>query len=317
MTALQIALDASDVNHIDNWGVESRYIGVRGNHLPHMKSVHLEVTVLVETHTVNFMKQLQGRKALITGGTQGIGGEIAVAVSKAGADVLLVGLDDDDQAQRTLQRCREEGVSATLLCCDLSRAPGEYMDSLVNDIVLAMPDVDLLVNNAGTYCDVPYFEMDFDRYMKTMHLNVSAGYFLTQAISRRWAADGITGRVVFTGSINGLLSELDHTAYDTSKGAVAAMVRSFCVSLAPHGIRVNAMAPGLVWTPLTGPAIDQGNMRRWMELHTPNGQVPPANACAGTVVFLLSDAAEHVHGQTIYVDGGMSAWQQPNAPDQF
>ncbi|OYP29477.1 SDR family NAD(P)-dependent oxidoreductase [Rhodopirellula sp. MGV] len=263
------------------------------------------------------MKQLDGRHALITGGTQGIGGEIAVAIAKAGGDVLLIGLRDDNQAQLTLNRCRDQGVKADLICCDLSRPPVEYTGKLVEQITSAMPDVDLLVNNAGTYLDVPFFEMDFERYIKTMHLNVSAGYFLTQAIAKRWVEGKIAGRVVFTGSINGLLSEADHTAYDTSKGAVAAMVRSLCVSLAPHGIRVNAMAPGLVRTPLTGGAIDEGNMRHWMELHTPNGKVPPADACAGTVVFLLSDAADHIHGQTIYVDGGMSAWQQPPAPKSF
>jgi NAD(P)-dependent dehydrogenase (short-subunit alcohol dehydrogenase family) len=208
-------------------------------------------------------------------------------------------------------------VQADLLLCDLSRPPDQYVDQLMADVDALMPGVDLLVNNAGTYLDVPFLQMDFERYLTTMHLNVTAGYFLTQAVARRWIQNHIAGRVVFTGSINGLLSEPSHTAYDCSKGAVAALVRSLCVSLAPHGIRVNSMAPGLIRTPLTDGAISNDSMRRWMELHTPNGRVPTAEACAGTVVFLLSDAAEHVHGQTIYVDGGMSAWQQPDAPDSF
>ncbi|MDM4018494.1 SDR family NAD(P)-dependent oxidoreductase [Roseiconus lacunae] len=263
------------------------------------------------------MNSLKGRHALISGGTRGIGSEIAVAVANAGADVLLIGLADDAHAQATLERCRAANVRAELLCCDLSRSPETYINELAGEVVKRMPEVDLLVNNAGTYLDVSYFEMDFDRYIKTMHLNVSAGYFLTQAITKRWVDSGIAGRVVFTGSINGILSEPNHTAYDTSKGAVAAMVRSLCVTLAPHDIRVNAMAPGLVHTPLTGPAIDSNNLRRWMELHTPNGKVPPADVCADTVVFLLSDAARHIHGQTIYVDGGMSVWQQPDAPGTF
>ncbi|WP_372897022.1 SDR family NAD(P)-dependent oxidoreductase [Stieleria sp.] len=261
------------------------------------------------------MNELSGRKALITGGTQGIGGAIAIAAAKAGADVLLVGLRRDAAAEQTLEQCRRHGVRAELVLCDLSRAPGEYLDSLMAEVDALMPGIDLLVNNAGTYIDVPFLEMDFDRYQTTMHLNVAAGYFLTQAIARRWVDAEVQGRVVFTGSINGLLSEPDHTAYDTSKGAVAAMVRSLCVSLAPKGIRVNAMAPGLVRTPLTDGAIGDDKMRRWMELHTPNGRVPTGDVCAGTVIFLLSDAAEHIHGQTIYVDGGMSAWQQPDVPE--
>jgi len=263
------------------------------------------------------MKQLEGRKALITGGTRGIGAEIAKAIAEAGADVLLVGLQDDLVAKQTVQTCREHGVQAELLACDLSTDPEHYLDALLADVWRLMPDIDLLVNNAGTYLDVPFLEMDFQRYIKTMHLNVTSGYFLTQAISQQWVKEGVAGRVVFTGSINGLLSENDHTAYDASKGAIAALVRSLCVSLAPHNIRVNSMAPGLVRTPLTRAAIESGSMRRWMELHTPNGKVPEAVVCAGTVVFLLSDAAEHIHGQTIYVDGGLSAWQQPDPPPEF
>ena len=260
------------------------------------------------------MNELKGRKALITGGTHGIGGEIAVAAANAGADVLLVGLRRDQAAEATLRRCRAHGTRAELITCDLSREPAVYLDQLMSEIDSIMPDIDLLVNNAGTYIDVPFLQMDFDRYLTTMHLNVTAGYFLTQAIARRWVAAGVDGRVVFTGSINGLLSEPTHTAYDASKGAVAALVRSLCASLAPLGIRVNAMAPGLIRTPLTENAIANENARRWMELHTPNGRVPTAEVCAGTVIFLLSDLPEHIHGQTIYVHGGMSAWQQPDAP---
>jgi NAD(P)-dependent dehydrogenase (short-subunit alcohol dehydrogenase family) len=147
-----------------------------------------------------------------------------------------------------------------------------------------------------------------------MHLNVTAGFFLTQAISRRWVEHGVEGRVLFTGSINGLLSEPDHTAYDTSKGAVAAMVRSLCVALAPHRIRVNSLAPGLVRTPLTDVLNHDTRIESWMKLHTPSGEVPDADVCGDAAVFLLSDAARHIHGQTLYVDGGMSVWQQPDVP---
>ncbi len=177
-----------------------------------------------------------------------------------------------------------------------------------------LPGIDLLVNNAGTYIDTPFFEMDFDRYLKTIHLNVTAGYFLTQRLARSWVQNHVAGRILFTGSINGTLSEPDHTAYDTSKGAVAAMVRSLCVTLAPYNIRVNAMAPGLVRTPLTDVLNQDSRLDAWMKLHTPNGQVPGPEVCGGAAVFLLSDAAEHVHGQTLLVDGGMSVWQQPDVP---
>jgi len=260
---------------------------------------------------------LRGRRVLITGGTQGVGGAIARSIAAAGGDVVLVGLVDDANGQRTLSDCRARGVQAELITCDLSKPSTAWLDDLLDQADACMPGIDALVNNAGTFVDSPFLEMTPAIYERTMNLNVAAGYFLTQAFARRWVRDGVLGRVVFTGSINGVLAEPDHTAYDTSKGAVAAMVRSLCVSLAPHGIRVNSMAPGLVRTPLTNPAIDDHQIGRWMELHTPNGKVPSPDVCGGAVVFLLSDAAEHVHGQTLYVDGGMSIWQQPDPPPGF
>ncbi len=260
---------------------------------------------------------LQGHQALVTGGTQGVGAAIAVGIARAGGDVLLVGLREDEMAQQTLQTCRDQGVQAELVTADMAQPPSEYLDRLVDQAYQRMPDIDLLVNNAGTYIDAPYFEMDFDRYIKTMHLNVTSGYFLTQAFAKKWVAGGVAGRVLFTGSINGVLSEPDHSAYDTSKGAVAAMVRSLCVTLAPHRIRVNAMAPGLVRTPLTDVLNQDARLDSWMKYHTPNGEVPGPEVCAGAAVFLLSDAAQHVHGQTLLVDGGMSAWQQPDVPDRW
>lgn len=260
---------------------------------------------------------LSGRRALVTGGTQGIGAEIAFAIARAGGDVLLLGLRADEVANQTLTRCRDCGVTAELMTADLSQSPAEYLPALIDEVDQRMPGIDLLVNNAGTYIDTPFLEMDLARFETTMRLNVTSGYCLTQALANRWVADRIAGRVVFTGSINGFLSEPNHTAYDTSKGAVAAMVRSLCVALAPHSIRVNSMAPGLVRTPLTDVINRDRQLESWMQLHTPNAKVPPADVCAGAVVFLLSDAAEHIHGQTLLVDGGMSAWQQPDPPTNW
>lgn len=275
------------------------------------------MTASQPTHASTNPFDLSGHRAMITGGTQGVGAAIASAVARAGADLLLVGLRDDEQAQATLADCRAQGVTAELLTVDLSQPPSQYLEQLIGSAEQSLPGIDLLVNNAGTYIDTPFLEMDFERYMTTMHLNVTAGYFLTQALARRWVQNKVAGRVLFTGSINGQLAEPDHSAYDTSKGAVAAMVRSLCVALSPHRIRVNAMAPGLVRTPLTDVLNQDARLDSWMKLHTPNGQVPGPEVCGGAAVFLLSDAAEHVHGQTLLVDGGMSAWQQPDVPESW
>lgn len=261
--------------------------------------------------------RLEGHRALVTGGTQGVGAAIATALARAGADVLLLGLRDDDAAQQTLAAIRTCQVASGLVTADLSQPPSHYLNRLMTEIDRVMPGIDLLINNAGTYIDPPFLQLDYECFQKTMNLNVASGFFLTQAFARRWVEQQIKGRVLFTGSINGLLSEPDHAAYDTSKGAVAAMVRSLCVSLAPHGIRVNSLAPGLVRTPLTDILNRDQRLDAWMRLHTPNGRVPEADVCGGAAVFLLSDAADHIHGQTLYVDGGMSVWQQPDVPIDY
>ena len=210
---------------------------------------------------------LSNHRALITGGTQGVGAAVARAIAEAGANLVLVGLHDDELAQQTLVDCRKCGVQAELVIADLMQPPEQYIDDL-----LAYGDVDLLVNNAGTCIDVPFLDFDYDRFQRTLQLNVTAGYFITQAFARRWVDQQVAGRVLFTGSINGILAEMDHTAYDTSKGAIAAMVRTLAVSLAPYQIRVNAIAPGLVRTPLTAVLDEQPRFDEWMKLHTPNGQ---------------------------------------------
>jgi NAD(P)-dependent dehydrogenase (short-subunit alcohol dehydrogenase family) len=258
---------------------------------------------------------LAGHSALVTGSTQGVGAAIAISIARAGGNVCLHGLTVDQHASQTLETCKRYGVQVEMITSDLTD-PAENMALLLADRVAeVMPGVDLLVNNAGTFIDLPFLEMTRSRYEKTMRLNVDAPFFLTQEFARRWVASSISGRVLMTGSINGLLAEPDHVAYDASKGAVAAMVRSLCVALAPLNIRVNSMAPGLVRTPLTGAVLDaDDDVKRWMQLHTPNGTVPDASVCGDTAVFLLSDAAAHIHGQTILVDGGMSVWQQPDLP---
>ncbi len=259
---------------------------------------------------------LQGHTAFVTGSTQGVGAAIAESLARAGADVCLHGLLADERAEATLAACRRYGTRAALVIADLTDRSDSMAPSLVEEVLGVMPAVDLLVNNAGTYMDVPFLQMPAERYHQTMRLNVDAPFFLTQAFAQRWVAAQIAGRVLMTGSINAFLAEPDHVAYDASKGAIAAMVRSLCVALAPHQIRVNSMAPGLVHTPLTGAVLDSdADVAAWMRLHTPNGRVPGADVCGDTAVFLLSDAAEHIHGQTVLVDGGMSAWQQPDLPE--
>jgi NAD(P)-dependent dehydrogenase (short-subunit alcohol dehydrogenase family) len=264
------------------------------------------------------MIDLRGRAALVTGSTQGVGRSIAESLATAGAKVVIHGHQPAAHAAKALAACRAQGVQAACVTGDLSGETVSCVDAVFQAAIAAMPEIDILVNNAGSLYDVPFLEMTPERYERTMRLNVAAPYFLTQKFAQRWVERGVAGRVLFTGSINGRLAEQVHTAYDTSKGAVEALVKTLCVSLAPLGIRVNGMAPGLVRTPLTSVALD-GSPRfaQWIELHTPSGQVPHSDVCGPAAAFLVSDLAQHIHGQMLLVDGGMSAWQQPDPPTSW
>ena len=263
------------------------------------------------------MIHLRGHAALITGSTKGVGRSIAEAFAAAGADVVLHGRRAGAEADEVVRGCRERGVRAEFIASDLAGPTAQTVDETFAAALRVLPTIDILVNNAGTYIDKPFLEMDADTYDHTLRLNVAAPYFLTQRFARHWIERGVAGRVLLIGSINGRLAEPTHTCYDSSKGAIEAMVRSLCVALAPHRIRVNGLAPGLVRTPLTSVIDRDPHFARWMELHTHNGQVPHSDVCGGGAVYLVSDFAEHVHGQMLLVDGGMSAWQQPDMPPHW
>lgn len=260
------------------------------------------------------MIDLKGRTALVTGGTMGVGHAISKSLAEAGANVVLHGLVDDSVAREAVDAVRESGGECQFVTADLAAPTEQAVTGLFEAATSAGGNIDILISNAGTYCEPDFLEIDFATFERTMRLNVFSHFFLIQKFAQRWVEQGTDGRVLLTGSINGRLAEQTHAAYDTSKGAVEAMVRTLCVSLAPRGIRVNGMAPGLVRTPLTAAALDGSGVTEWMRLHTPNQQVPGPEVCGPTAAFLVSDLASHIHGQMILVDGGMSAWQQPDPP---
>ena len=260
------------------------------------------------------MIDLKGHAALVTGSSKGVGKAIAEAFAQAGAHVLVHGRERGKEAKETIAQCKSFGVKCDFVAADLTAPVDETVEAVFAKAIELMPKVDILVNNAGQFFDVPFEQMTLDRFEKTLRLNVTSGYFLTQRFARHWAENDIAGRVLFVGSINGRLAEPNSTAYDTSKGAVEMMVKTLAVALAPKKVRVNGLAPGLVRTPQTAWIDTRPAQAEWVAYHTPSGQIPAADVCGPGAVYLCSDAAAHVHGHMLLIDGGMSAWQQPPTP---
>ncbi len=240
---------------------------------------------------------LNGRAALVTGSSQGIGDAIAEGLGEAGSRVIRHGL------QAVLPQ------AGPYVSCDLCDPSGPA--SLIEKACVLEPTLDLLVCNAGSFFDVPFLEMTPDLWAKTMQLNLKATFFLVQAFAKQLIARRATGSVVIVSSTNGFQGEADSVAYDTSKGGLVMMTRSLAVSLAPHGIRVNGIAPGLIRTPLTSSWMEPraADLVKNYEKKILLGHVGRPEDCAGAVVFLSSPAASYITGEIIVVDGGLTVQQ--------
>ncbi len=242
---------------------------------------------------------LASSAALVTGSSKGIGLAIAQGLHAAGAQVVFHG-----NTSRPADIPPDCGyVAGNLLAA-------ETPAKLIADAFQAKPQLDLLVCNAGSFFDRDFLQMEIAEWDKTMNLNVRAAYFIVQAFARELVARKQPGAVVIVSSTNGFQSEDESTAYDTSKGALVMMTRTLAQALAPHRIRVNGMAPGLIRTPLTAPWLDtQHEKRRHYEKKILQGRIGEPEDCAGATVFLLSPAAAYITGQIIVVDGGLTTGQ--------
>jgi len=240
---------------------------------------------------------LKGRAALVTGSSQGIGYAIAQGIHEAGARVLFHGKTGPGPAMPA----GSDFIELDLLSPD---AP----TNLVAAAFDREPALDLLVCNAGSFFDVPFLEMSPELWDRTLSLNVRVNYFVAQAFSRELIARGRSGAIVTTSSTNGFQPEDDSSAYDISKGAMVMLTRTLAQALAPHQIRVNGIAPGLILTPLTAGLLNTDKLVRY-EKKILQGRIGSPEDCAGAVVFLLSQAARYITGQIIVIDGGLTLGQ--------
>jgi NAD(P)-dependent dehydrogenase (short-subunit alcohol dehydrogenase family) len=227
----------------------------------------------------------------------GIGQGIARGLLEAGARVVLHGREKEP-----------DGLPAdsSYIVQDLTEPDGP--ERMVAEALRLEPNLDLLVLNAGSYFDAPFPEMTAERWETTMGLNVRAPYFAAQYFARDIIARPRPSAIVTVCSTNGFQSEADSTAYDTSKGALVMLTRSLAHSLAPHGIRVNGIAPGFIRTPLSTPRLTEERVRH-LEAKTFLGRLGEPRDCAGAVVFLLSPAADYITGQILTIDGGLTVGQ--------
>jgi NAD(P)-dependent dehydrogenase (short-subunit alcohol dehydrogenase family) len=248
------------------------------------------------------MPELTGKAALETGAQQGIGEAIAVALAREGADVAINYLDGEAMAQDVAASVRGLGRRAELILGDISSSgtPGRLVDATV----AAFGKIDILVNNAGVFPRVPFLEMTETDWDFVHSINLKAGFFCAQSTARSMIEAGTRGTIINLASSAIFGASPRGVHYAASKGGVVSMTRAMAHELAPFGIRVNAIAPGLTDTaqPRYG-MTEEELMERAASM--PLGRMGQPEDIANVAVFLASEKSAFMTGQTVHANGGV------------
>lgn len=243
---------------------------------------------------------LQGKTAIVTGGSRGVGRATALLLAQAGASVGIGFRSRSDEARETVDALKSLGVHAWAEAGDL----GDSRDAqrLFERADKEFEGLDFFVGNAGIWPPdaIPISEMTDGHWRRTIQANLDSIFFTTREAARRIRADG---RIVLVGSTAGQRGEAFHVDYAASKGAIISMVKGLCVELGPKGITVNCVAPGWIDTEMAEPAFGEG-ARDAIAQSIPIGRIPPPEDIAGPIVFLCSYLARHITGEVLNVNGG-------------
>lgn len=244
--------------------------------------------------------RLAGKVALVTGAQQGIGRAIAVALAREGADVGINFLDDADAAERVAGEVRALGRKATTVKGDVARRPD--VEAFVAAAVAALGPPDILVNNAGVFPRSEFLALAEEEWDRVLGVNLKGGFLCAQAAARAMIAAGRPGAIVNISS-SAIRGDARGVHYSASKAGVLGMTRAMALALAPHRIRVNAIAPGLTDTmqPRYGNTEEQIAARA---REIPLGRMAQPAEIARIAVFLASDDAGMMTGELIHVNGG-------------
>jgi 3-oxoacyl-[acyl-carrier protein] reductase len=246
------------------------------------------------------VKSLADRRALVTGGSRGIGAATALLFAEWGTHVAIGYRARREDADLVVRKARALGVNATAIAADIGVRDGA--ETLIDETVKQLGGLDFFIGNSGIWIaeDVSLAEMSDDQWHRTMRENLHSVFFTTRAASR---ALSDRGRIVLVASTAGQRGEAYHVDYAASKGALISFVKSLCVELAPRDITVNCVAPGWVDTEMAARPYAGGGRER-ISAGIPLGRVADPRDIAGPIVFLCSDLARHITGEIVNVNGG-------------
>jgi glucose 1-dehydrogenase len=259
---------------------------------------------------------LRGQKALVTGASSGIGEGVARALGAAGADVVVNYVAQPDVAHRIAREiARGNGVQAMAIRADVSKEP--EVDRMFEQVREAWGGIDILVNNAGLQRDAPFTEMSLDHWNTVVGVNLTGMFLCARSAARLMMKQGVrpeisraAGKIVCISSVHEVIPWAGHVNYAASKGGVKLFMQSLAQEMAPHRIRVNSIAPGAIRTPINRAAWETPEALAALLKLIPYGRIGLPEDIGKAAAWLASDEADYIHGQTIFVDGGMTLYPE-------
>ncbi len=246
---------------------------------------------------------LTGRRALVTGSSQGIGLSLALGLGRAGAHLVLNGRGRE-RLEAAVAELRAEGLTAEAAAFDV--ADPDAVRAGVDRIEAEIGPIDILVNNAGIQRRKPLEEFEVETWREVMRTNLDSVFFVGQAVARHMIPRG-RGKIVNIASLQSEAARYSIAPYTASKGAVKNLTKGMCTDWARHGLQVNAIGPGYFVTPLNQALVDDPAFDAWLKGRTPAGRWGRVEELQGAAIFLASSASDFVNGQVLYVDGGVLA----------
>jgi glucose 1-dehydrogenase len=258
-------------------------------------------------------KLLVGQKALVTGANSGIGQAVAIGLARAGADVIVNYVTNEPAAQQVVQTIEAEGVNGLAIKADVSQEA--EVQAMFKQALAAFGTLDILVPNAGLQRDSSLVEMTLAQWNTVISINLTGQFLCIREAVKEFLRRGVrpevsvaAGKIICMSSVHEVIPWSGHVNYASSKGGIQMMMKSLAQELAPHRIRVNAIGPGAIRTPINTGAWDTPEAYAGLMTLVPYKRIGEPEDIAQAAIFLASDMADYVNGVTLFVDGGMTCY---------